>query len=122
MNDWFYIEDQEIDNFLQRVREISFEKFIEINDSFQDKEDYLLKLEKPKNIDSIITIEETKNIAMTMIKKYKSGYKFSKKTLYKIIENLNSRMISNSLVNLVSSGALESAFDEELNDFVFWIK
>jgi hypothetical protein len=31
-------------------------------------------------------------------------------------------MISNILNNLVNKGVLESAYDADLNDFVFWIK
>ena len=35
---------------------------------------------------------------------------------------MNSRMISNLLNGLVSKGLVESSYDSELNDFVFWIK
>ena len=31
-------------------------------------------------------------------------------------------MVSNMISNLVKKGLLESAFDEEKNDFVFWKK
>ena len=35
---------------------------------------------------------------------------------------LNHRMISNMIKDLVKRGALESAFDDEIDDFVFWVK
>jgi predicted transcriptional regulator len=60
----------------------------------------------------------------------KQKHKISKKIRYvlndtilvDIIENLNSRMVSNVLTNLVQKGLVESAFDSQKNDFVFWIK
>jgi hypothetical protein len=38
------------------------------------------------------------------------------------IESLNSRLVSNMLHKLSMEGFLESAFDSNLNDFVFWVK
>ena len=119
MSSWTEIQD--LDVFIDKIRKISFDKFIEINKSFESEEEYWMKLKDPK-IDSIITINETKNIVMSLIEEYNFGYRCSQDNLYKIIEELNSRMISNSLSNLVNSGVLESAFDDKLNDFVFWIK
>lgn len=116
MNNWYYIKN--IDCFVERIRQFSFEKFLEINDSC--KEDFI-NLHN-KEVDSLITTNESKNIIISMAKKYKFGYKISEKNIIRCIEKLNSRMISNSLLNLVSSGVLESAFDSELNDFVFWEK
>lgn len=39
-----------------------------------------------------------------------------------ILKQLSERMISNIVRNLVNRGLVESAFDEEKNDFVFWVK
>ena len=39
-----------------------------------------------------------------------------------IIQILNDRMVSNTLANLVSKGLVESAYDSELDDFIFWVK
>ncbi len=39
-----------------------------------------------------------------------------------ILEALSSRMVSNIVRNLVNKGLVESAFDSEKNDFVFWVK
>lgn len=117
MNNWYSILN--IDNFIKKIRKFSFDKFIEINNS---NDENIIKLNTKNDVDFLITIEETKNIIMPMIKINKQGYKISEKKIYKIVEKLNSRMISNSLSNMVSEGILESAFDSELNDFVFWEK
>jgi hypothetical protein len=39
-----------------------------------------------------------------------------------IIYRLNDRMVSNIVSGLVQKGLIETAFDDETNDFVFWIK
>lgn len=117
MNNWYSIPN--IDNFIKKIRKFSFDKFIEINNS---NDENIIKLNAKNDVDSLITIEETKNIIMPMIKTNKQGHKISEKKIYKIVERLNSRMISNSLSSMVSDGILESAFDSELNDFVFWEK
>jgi hypothetical protein len=39
-----------------------------------------------------------------------------------MMECFNSRMVSNILSGLVQKDILDSAYDEELNDFVFWVK
>jgi len=39
-----------------------------------------------------------------------------------IIESLNDRMVSNLLNSLVNRGLVETAYDAEENDFVFWVK
>lgn len=116
MNEWYYIEN--LDEFLKQIRKISYEKFLEANkivgDEFTDR--------FQEELDEILSKQESDNIALPFLKKYKDTYKVSEKTIIKIIEKLNSRMISNSLNKLVSDGIIESAYDSELNDFVFWIK
>lgn len=116
-NNWYDIPN--VDNFIKKIRKFSFDKFMEINNS---NDENIIKLNAKNDVDSLITIEETKNIIMPMIKINKQGHKISEKKIYKIVEKLNSRMISNSLSSMVSEGILESAFDSELNDFVFWEK
>jgi hypothetical protein len=38
-----------------------------------------------------------------------------------IIHKLNDRMVSNIINILTQKGLIETAFDNEANDFVFWI-
>ena len=39
-----------------------------------------------------------------------------------IIESLNERMVSNLLNSLVNKGLVETAYDDEDDDFIFWVK
>lgn len=38
------------------------------------------------------------------------------------LEDLNRRLVSNLIGSLVKKGVLDSAFDDERNDFIFWVK
>ena len=49
-------------------------------------------------------------------------YVISEKKYMAMIESFNQRLVSNMLKNLTQIGLLESAYDSELNDFIFWIK
>jgi hypothetical protein len=116
MTDWYYVEN--LEEFLNQIRKISYEKFLEVNQIIKDE----VTEKFHEELDEILSKQESDNIALPLLKKHKDTYKVSEKTVIKIIEKLNSRMISNSLNKLVSEGVLESGFDSELNDFVFWIK
>ena len=39
-----------------------------------------------------------------------------------ILIQLNQRMVSNIVRGLVKKGVVDSAFDSERNDFIFWVK
>lgn len=121
---------------------IDIEKFVEstrtlVYHQFGNKEGL------PKNIDNLIqslsdeevdemnrclTQSESLNILQKFTKKQRN--KYTQETRVSIsddqymlyIEELSSRMISNMLAKLASEGLLETAFDEEINDFVFWAK
>ena len=121
---------------------IDIEKFVEstrtlVYHQFGNKEGL------PKNIDNLIqslsdeevdemnrclTQSESLNILQKFTKKQRNKYtqetrvSISEDQYMLYIEELNSRMISNMLAKLASDGLLETAFDEEINDFVFWTK
>ena len=38
------------------------------------------------------------------------------------LDDLNRRLVSNLIGSLVNKGVLDSAFDDERNDFIFWVK
>jgi hypothetical protein len=65
-----------------------------------------------------------KNYAKKQINKKtkETRYCLTDKLLQLIIEDLNNRMISNILNSLVNKGVLDSAYDNEQNDFIFWVK
>jgi hypothetical protein len=49
-------------------------------------------------------------------------YLITDKMYMQLIEDMNDRMVSNVLNNLVNKGLLETGYDAESDDFVFWIK
>ena len=63
-----------------------------------------------------------KNSSKKIIKNKKTMYVISEKKYMAMIESFNERLVSNMLKNLTQIGLLESAYDSELNDFIFWIK
>lgn len=82
-----------------------------------------------------IELEELNNIlshkeASNILKEYVKEITKKNKKVYYIeyddynlcLESLTQRMFSNVLVSLTNKGLIETAFDEEKNDFVFWIK
>lgn len=129
MNPWYQIKD--LTGFINHARELVFKSFGQINEDANDDLTYTLSVLAPKDqaeLDKILTYDE----CFIMAKNYMK-IKISKKTktenyyvndmiLTKILESFNNRMVSNILSKLVNDGLLDSAFDSEKNDFVFWVK
>jgi hypothetical protein len=125
---WYKIKD--LVGFINHARELVFKLFGEVNEKADDDITYTLSELAPKDkeeLDRILTYDECVVIARNHIK-----IKISKKTkresyfvndtiLSEILESFNSRMVSNILAKLVSDGLLDSAFDTEKNDFIFWV-
>jgi hypothetical protein len=57
-----------------------------------------------------------------VISKTEDYYKIKEDDYDDFLVQLNRRMVSNIVKDLVSKGLVESAFDNEKNDFVFWVK
>lgn len=114
----------DLNEFVVYIRKISLEKFSESNYLVDDCFSSCLSEEKKLNeVDNIISLQEVENIVLNIVKKNKNGeYRFREKKLFKIIEEINTRIISNILNNLVKKDIIDVGFDEEQNDFVFWIK
>lgn len=72
------------------------------------------------------------NESITLIKSYlvKKKRKSNQEIVFFIsdddyhvfLEDLNRRLVSNLIGSLVKKGVLDSAFDDERNDFIFWVK
>ena len=81
-----------------------------------------------EEMDSILDKDETLVIIKSDCKKIRHKqtkevkYVMNDNMLYKMIEHVNQRMVSNIISKLVSRGLLESAFDDERNEFIFWKK
>jgi hypothetical protein len=78
--------------------------------------------------DKVLSHQESLVIVKENLKRERN--KITKKIRYilnddifaEIVYKLNDRMVSNIISGLVQKGLVETAFDEEANDFVFWVK
>jgi len=120
-NDSYLVKD--LDKFVESVRLLVFNSFGKPEDETDlDAMMYELKPSEKDELDKIISQEESTLIAKSLLKKSKGDYILTDKIFMKIVESLNDRMVSNMLNNLVNKGLVETAFDTESNDFVFWVK
>jgi hypothetical protein len=128
-NQTFIIDD--LDKFIENTRVLIFQSFgSETKKDILDTE-YdisLLQQEEREELDSVLSQAECILMSKDFIKEQK--HKQNKKIRYlvstnnymKMIETFNSRMVSNMLNNLVNKGVLETAYDSDSDDFIFWTK
>lgn len=102
---------------------------LEKNENFIILDDLVnVKAENEEELNDLLSFEESSIIVKSFIKKQinkktsKTRYIISDSILLKILEALGDRMTSNILNNLVNKGLIETAFDEDRNDFIFWVK
>ena len=127
-SEWYRINDLKI--FIKHTRFMVFETFGDSNDRANDDFTELMsnqKLKDKKEMERLLPAKETIQIITAGIKKRlsKDGeieFTVTNKAFKKILEELNARMVSNILAKLSSEGLIETAFDSEKNDFVFWVK
>lgn len=82
-----------------------------------------LSEEEQAELNDVLSQEESMIICKTFLRQ--SGedvYVITNKKYAELIDSLNTRLVSNMLNNLVNKGLLETAFDHEANDFIFWVK
>jgi len=125
-----YIID-DLEEFTRSARKLVFNGF---DKSIGDDPDEFTKLiteisqEDINEMDQILTQQESLVIVKSLAKEQKhkitneSRYLIDEKIFSQIIEEMNGRLVSNMLSSLASKGMIESAYDEQINDFVFWIK
>jgi hypothetical protein len=125
-NDSWYVINN-LKDFINQSRYLVYTNF----GDKESKEEYALKQlssNEKQECDDVLSYEESLLIVKNLIRTQKN--KTSKKIRHlisndlfmDIIEQLNIRMVSNILNGLVKKGLVESAFDDEANDFIFWIK
>lgn len=127
MNNYYTITD--LDQFIESTRVLVFDAFGKADNHDPDQLALYLQELKPQEqieLNSVLTQQESLNIAKDFIKEKiknkKTVYIISEKKYMAMIESFNERLVSNMLKNLTQIGLLESAYDSELNDFIFWIK
>jgi hypothetical protein len=126
-DDWFIIKDFE--GFIEATRALVFNSFgSETKD--KDKDDFIMSVtdKDRQELDKVLSYDESFSIIVGFLKKEKNKttskirYLVNDDSYMKIIYALNDRMTSNILNGLVNKGLVETAYDDESNDFVFWIK
>ena len=120
---WYEIED--MDEFVSRIRQIVLDDFFANEDKEQKTDFTELFHENYNNLENKLTIGEAHNIIKSMVESKQTEigtYQLiiSAKNFVKRIDYLNRRIISNMLMELVSTDKIESAFDDKQNEFVFW--
>jgi len=126
---WFEVKITDIDK-LESTRVLVFDAFGKNEKSNADELTLMmnqLKDHEKEELETVLTQSEAMTIAQDFIKTKKnkrneSIYIISEKKYMEMIESFNSRLVSNMLRNLTGMGILDSAYDSELNDFVFWVK
>jgi hypothetical protein len=128
-NEWFIIDD--LERFVESSRVLIFDSFGK-NDSTNIDELSIMLNDLPKEeveeLNTVLTQEECIVIAKPFMRleKHKRTqelrYIISSKKYMEMLESFNSRMVSNLLNNLVNRGILDSAYDSECDDFIFWVK
>jgi hypothetical protein len=125
--EWYVIPN--LSEFTDKVRSIVYNNF----GAWEDKSglDILIddvKENEREELDKTLSHQESLVIVKENVKTQRN--KITKKIRYvlnddifaDIVYKLNDRMVSNIMMGLVQKGLVETAFDEEANDFVFWVK
>jgi hypothetical protein len=126
-SEWFIISD--LSDFTDKARAIVYNNF----GSWQDMSELGIlmddiKDEEQEEFENTLSHRESLVIVKENIKKQKN--KRTQKVRYilndtifaDIVHKLHDRIVSNIIRNLVQKGLVETAFDDEANDFVFWVK
>jgi len=120
-------EITDLDKFVECSRVLVFDsmgkdKNCDIGDIKHEISD--LSDEELSELNRTLNQEESLLICKKFLTQKKNSDRFiiSNKKYVDLIDALNARMISNMLNSLVNRGLLETAYDTESNDFIFWIK
>jgi len=121
-------EITDVDEFVESIRLIILENFYDSESKLSEeisKFDELMKTKRGK-LEEKLTLQEARNIIKPILKTVinsvgQEEYTMSHKNFKRMLDELNRRIISNILMELVSDGLIETGFDEEKNDFIFWV-
>lgn len=124
-------EIKDLDEFTESARRVVFGGFgksvEETKDDFTDMLEQL-SAEEETEMNEVLSQQESILIVESIVKKQTNKktkqirYVINEKIFEDVLEALNARLVSNILSNLTKKGLIESAYDDELNDFVFWCK
>jgi len=125
--DWYVISD--LSDFTDKARSIVYNNYgsWDNESDVEDLMDDVAETER-EDFDKMLSHQEClvivkENLKTERNKKTKKiRYVLNDEIFVEIITKLNDRLTSNIMSSLVQKGLVETAFDEEENDFVFWIK
>lgn len=127
--EWYKITD--VEQFVESTRVLVYSVFGSTDNNDNDQINIMLEHlveEEKQEIEEILPQKEAMSIFLEFSKQKKNKRKqiidhyISDKSYFRFIESLNARLVSNMLNSMVNKGIVESAYDAEVNDFVFWIK
>jgi hypothetical protein len=124
---WYIVPD--LEKFTDKARAIVYNNFgvWQNKDNLDIMIDDVIENDK-EEFDKVLSHKEALLIVKELVKKQKNRktkkvrYTINDSIFADIIYRLNDRMVSNIVSGLVQKGLIETAFDDEANDFVFWIK
>jgi len=126
-DEWFVIRN--FDNFVNATRALVFNNFGKNKDNEEpDLISFSIHPDDISEIDTVLSFDEARIIVNSLIRKQRNKttkemrYILNDNLYMEVISALNDRMVSNILNGLVNRGLVESAYDSEANDFVFWVK
>lgn len=113
------------DEFINQIRRLVFAGF-GIKDLEDNELQHLIEEIDEEEMDKTISFDECKLIAMEYLEpkkiRRKIKYFLTEDSFTHLVEAINARLVSNLITELVDMGQLESAWDNEANDFIFWVK
>jgi hypothetical protein len=123
---------ENLNEFIDASRTLVYNVFGEEKSNQAIMEDYSFDFnintlvdEEREELDKCLSYKETELIMKDYITEKnigdKSVYFINESEYFTFLESLNRRLVSNLVQTLVEKGALESAFDEDVNDFIFWV-
>jgi Mg/Co/Ni transporter MgtE len=133
-NESFVIKD--IDYFTNYSRRIIFDSYGQKSEENSDtvKTDLIdnaidnLSQKDKEELDKILSYEEALNIVKSIAKVQthkttkEKRYVITDESYMEILQSLGDRMTSNILNGLVNKGIVDTAYDSDIDDFVFWVK
>lgn len=126
--DWFIVKD--LEGFIASTRAMVYNNFGKWSEAKEADivDTFTVGSSSIEEFDKVLSQEESSVIIKNLLKKQRNNktskirYLVSDPIYLRIIQDLNDRLVSNIITGLVSKGLVESAYDSDLNDFVFWIK
>lgn len=127
--EWFVIKN--LKEFVNSSRCLVFQNFGKDSTKENEIDNMLddianMSIEDESEMNTVLSYDESWTIVQPFLRKQfnkktkENRYLISESLYLDIINALNDRMVSNILNSLVNKGLIETAYDTESNDFVFW--